>query len=214
MISRRTIIAFVIVSGLIDMTSRFTAVPRGQLATVVTHLEMCGKPVARPLKPSALRLKRWQVPALDNYRLLYRRVGEPWLWFSRLVISDDALIAIICDPAVEIFAVLDRQGIEVGLLELDFRTAHECEIAFLGLIPPLTGKGMGGWLMAQALALAWRAGVKRVWLHTCTLDDPRALGFYIRHGFIPTAREIEITDDPRLTGVIARDAAPRVPLIE
>jgi GNAT superfamily N-acetyltransferase len=196
------------------VTSRFTPVAAGQLATIVTHLEMRSRPRARPLKAAPLRLKRWQAPSVEKYRLLYRRVGEPWLWFSRLAMADDALAAILEDPAVAIFAVLDPQGIEVGLLELDFRNSGECEIAFFGLIPALTGQGFGGWLMAQALGLAWRAGVDRVWVHTCTLDDPRALGFYIAQGFVPTGREIEVLEDPRLTGLIPRDAAPHVPLIE
>jgi GNAT superfamily N-acetyltransferase len=196
------------------MTSQFTPVAAGKLATIVTHLEMRERPRPRPLKPVPLRLKRWQAPSADKYRLLYRRVGEPWLWFSRLAMEDDALLAIIHNPSVEIFAVVDPKGIEVGLMELDFRGGGACEIAFLGLIPDLTGQGFGGWLMAQALAMAWRSGVERVWLHTCTLDDPRALGFYIRQGFVPTDREIEVLDDPRLTGLIPRDAAPYVPVIE
>lgn len=196
------------------MTSQFSAVPPGHLAAVVTHLEMRARPAARPLAPSPLRLKRWKAPALEKYRLLYRRVGEPWLWFSRLAMADAAVDAIIHDPLVEIFAVLDPQGVEVGLLELDLRSPGACEIAFFGLIPALTGKGFGGWLMAQALARAWRPDVARVWLHTCTLDDPRALGFYLRQGFVATGREVETMADPRLTGLIPRDCAPHVPLIE
>lgn len=195
------------------MTSRFTPIAAGDLATVVTHLEMQERPKARPLKAAPLRLKRWNAPTAANYRLLYRRVGEPWLWFSRLVMADAELEAIIHDPMVEVFAVLDSQGLEVGLLELDFRTAQTCEIAFFGLIPALTGKGFGGWMMAQALMRSWRPDVQRVWLHSCTLDDPRALGFYIRQGFVATGREIETLPDPRLTGVIPRDCAPHVPLI-
>lgn len=195
------------------MTSRFIPVTPGEIATVVTHLEMRARPRPRPLKPSPLRLKRWSAPSIDKYRMLYRRVGEPWLWFSRLVMADDALAAILTDPAVEIFAVLDPQGIEVGLLELDFRAPGQCEIAFFGLIPQLTGQGLGGWLMGQALGLAWRGGVQRVWVHTCTLDDPRALGFYIAQGFVATGREIELLPDPRLTGVIPQSCAPHVPLI-
>lgn len=195
------------------MTSRFIPVTPGEIATVVTHLEMRARPRPRPLKPSPLRLKRWSAPSNDKYRMLYRRVGEPWLWFSRLVMADDALAAILTDDAVEIFAVLDPQGIEVGLLELDFRAPGQCEIAFFGLIPQLTGQGLGGWLMGHALGLAWRGGVQRVWVHTCTLDDPRALGFYIAQGFVPTGREIELLPDPRLTGVIPQSCALHVPLI-
>jgi len=195
------------------MSSRFLPVAPGEIATVVTHLEMRERPGPRPVRPVPLRLKRWKAPDNARYRTLYRRVGEPWLWFSRLAMADDALAAILTDPGVEIFAVLDPQGIEVGLLELDFRAAGQCEIAFFGLIPQLTGQGFGSWLMGQALGLAWRGGIERVWVHTCTLDDPRALGFYIAKGFVPTGREIELLPDPRLTGLIPRDCAPHVPLI-
>lgn len=195
------------------MSSRFLPVAPGEIATVVTHLEMRTRPGPRPVRPVPLRLKRWKAPGIDKYRALYRRVGEPWLWFSRLAMADEALEAILTDPAVEIFAVLDPKGIEIGLLELDFRYAADCEIAFFGLIPQLTGQGFGTWLMGQALSLAWRGGVERVWVHTCTLDDPRALGFYIAQGFVPTGREIELLPDPRITGLIPRDCAPHVPLI-
>lgn len=189
-------------------------VPPGQIAAVVTSLEMRSRPRPAPIPPSPFRLIRWRDPAGEAYRALFRRVGTPWLWFSRLVMADDALAAITNDPLVEIFAVADRSGIEVGLLELDFRVSGECEIAFLGLIPELAGKGHGRWLMHQALALGWRAGVDRMWVHTCTLDHPGALGFYRKTGFTPFARAVETFADPRLAGILPRDAAPHAPLIE
>ena len=160
-----------------------TIVPAGQLATVVTSLEMLQAPTPRPLPASTLRLVRWQTPRIEPYRNLFRRVGERWLWFSRLVMADDALAAIIADPGVEVYPVIARAGIELGLLELDFREPHTCELGFLGLVPELTGKGHGRWLMAHALGLAWRRNVSRLWVHTCTLDHPSALGFYRAQGF-------------------------------
>lgn len=190
------------------------AVPAGQLAAIVTSLEMRARPRPAPLPASPLRLVRWPQPAPDAYRALFRRVGAPWLWFSRLVLDDAALAAIVHDPAVEVFAVADRAGIELGLLELDFRVAGECEIGFFGLVPELAGQGHGRWLMAQALALGWRPGIARLWVHTCTLDHPAALGFYRKAGFTPFARAIETFADPRLAGLLPRDAAPHIPLIE
>ena len=189
-----------------------TVLPR-QVAAVVTALEMREKPRLKPLPAAPLHLQRWKAPAAEKYRALFRRVGAPWLWFSRLVMDEGTLLRIIHDPLVEIHAVTDRQGIEVGILELDFRKSGECELGFLGLIPELAGKGHGRWLMAQALGLAWRAGVERVWVHTCTLDHPGALGFYRREGFTPFARSIEAFDDPRLFGILPKDAAPHVPIL-
>lgn len=190
-----------------------TGVPPGMVATIVTTLEMTAPPRLRPMPDAPLRLVRWPAPARDAYRTLFRRVGEPWLWFSRLVMADDALDAIIGDPAVEIHAVTDRAGIEVGLLELDFRVAGQCEIGFFGLVPELAGKGHGRWLMAHALTMGWRKGIGRLWVHTCTLDHPGALGFYRRQGFTPVSRAVESFADPRLTGHLPRDAAPHVPVI-
>ncbi len=184
-----------------------------QLAAVVTHLEMRQHPRPAPLPPSPLRLVRWKKPALAKYRQLFRRIGEPWLWFSRLVMEDAQVEAIIHDDAIEIYAVCDPQGIEVGMLELDFRKVGACEIGFFGLIPQLAGKGYGRWLMGQTLGIAWRKGIGRVWVHTCTLDHPTALSFYVRAGFTPFARSIETFDDPRAHGILPRDAAPQIPLL-
>ncbi len=190
-----------------------STVPPGQVATIVTSLEMLAPPAPRPMPSSPFRLARWQAPRIEPYRGLFRRVGAPWLWFSCLVMTDAELNAIITDEQIEIYPVIDRAGIELGILELDFRVQGECELAYLGLVPELAGKGHGRWLMTHALALAWRRGISRVWVHTCTLDHPSALAFYQRHGFTPFARAVETFDDPRLSGVLPRDCAPHVPMI-
>ncbi|WP_369677242.1 hypothetical protein, partial [Klebsiella pneumoniae] len=61
--------------------------------------------------------------------------------------------------------------------------------------------------------LAWGKDVRRVWVHTCTLDHPGALGFYRRSGFVPYQRTIETFVDPRSSGVLPADAAPHYPLL-
>lgn len=188
-------------------------VPPGQVATIVTTLEMTQRPRPAPVAASPLRLVRWKSPEPEKYRILFRRVGEPWLWFSRLVMADVDLTALLTDPRTEIFAICDPKGVEIGLLELDFREASTCRIALLGLVPPLTGQGLGRWLMSQALMLGWRKGVERMTVQTCTLDHPRALPFYLGAGFHPVARAVETFDDPRLTGVLDSNAAPHIPLL-
>ncbi len=192
----------------------YTPIPNGHIGTIVTSLEMTSRPALRAMPPSDLQLERWSAPTAGKYRTLYRRIGEPWLWWSRLDIDDEALSAIIHDAKVRIWAVLDRRGIEVGILELDFRKAGQCEIAFFGLVPELAGKGHGKWLMTLALQAGWsETGVDRIFVHTCTLDAPGALNFYIKSGFTPYQRELETFPDPRLSGLIPRDAAPQIPVI-
>lgn len=192
----------------------FTPIAKGEVGAIVTSLEMRSRPSLRPLPSSDLRLERWPNPTANKYRTLFRRVGEPWLWFSRLTLDDADLLRIIQDPQVRIWAVTDRSGVELGIVELDFREAGECEIAFFGLVPELAGMGYGKWLMAMTLQFAWsEPGMERLWVHTCTLDAPGALNFYIKSGFTPYQRQVETFADPRLIGLIPPNAAPQIPLI-
>jgi GNAT superfamily N-acetyltransferase len=186
-----------------------TELPPGELGTIVTYLEMVERPKPRPQLESPLRLRRWQAIDPAKYRLLFQRVGGPWLWYSRLAMNDAALLA----NAAEVHAVVDRAGVEIGMLELDFRQPGECLIRFLGLVPELAGKGHGKWLFGQTLALAWRGDVKRVHVNTCTLDHPAALPSYLRAGFKPYKRAFESFPDPRLLGLLPLDAAPQIPLL-
>lgn len=185
----------------------------GELATIVTTLEMTRRPPLRPLPASPLRLVRWATPEPEKYRTLFRRVGGPWLWYSRLAMDDAALTAIVHDAGVEVYAVTDRAGIEVGLLELDLRHAGACELSYFGLVPELAGHGHGGWLMAEAMARCWRPGVTRVWVHTCTLDHPAALGFYRKQGFVAVKRTIETFPDPRRLGLLPAEMGAHIPYL-
>ena len=200
----------------------FHAVALGDLAAVVTALEMTELPAAlrRPgIEPDVpLQLVRWTDCAPERYRLLYQRIGAPWLWWSRLALDDAALCGIIHDPAVELYAVTDRARVEIGILELDFRSEGACEIAFFGFVPKAGGQGFGKWLMRRALQRAWAGGdakrpISRVWVHTCTLDDQRAAGFYQAQGFVPVARFVEVFADPRAAGLLPADSGALHPLI-
>ncbi len=181
----------------------------GQIGTVVTYLEMTDRPKLRPVPDSPFRLQRWRDVDPAKYRLLFKRVGARWLWYSRLAMDDQRLSASIG----EVHAVVDRSGIEVGMLELDFGKDGECLIRFLGLVPELAGRGHGKWMFAQTLALTWRKGVDRVHVNTCTLDHPAALPSYLRAGFTAYNRAFESFPDPRLSGLLPLDVAPQLPVI-
>jgi len=190
----------------------YTDIADSELAAVVTFLEM-RKPPDGQIPASALSLRPIADPEIDEYRRLFRRIGGHWLWFSRLVMGDDELAQVIKDPAVDLFVVVDEVGTDIGMLELDFREAGQCEIAFIGLLPELAGRGHGRWLLGQTLRLAWREGVQRVHVHTCTLDHPAALSAYRSAGFTAYKRAVERFPDPRLRGILSRDVAPQVPLL-
>ncbi len=172
-------------------------VPSGKTASVVTHLEMNARPTTlEVIGESEWKLTRVSHPSVDWYQSIFKQVGEPWFWFSRLVMSKDELNAIITHPEVEIY-VFSSNGSEEGFFELDFRKPGECELSFFGVTKNFIGKGVGKWLMNHAKETAWSKGIRRFWVHTCTLDGPNALSFYIRSGFHPFKTQVEVADAPR-----------------
>lgn len=192
----------------------FSRVPPGKLASAVTCLEMRERPAGGGAPEIAgLSLARFDGADLDGYRALFQAVGQDWLWSSRLMRSDSELAAVLHDPAIETYILSDGDG-EIGLIELDFRQPEECELVFLGVIRRAIGRGAGGFLMEQALAIAWSHPIMRFWLHTCHLDHPNALAFYQRFGLRPYAHWVEVFDDPRVTGMLPRTVAPHVPILD
>jgi GNAT superfamily N-acetyltransferase len=150
---------------------------------------------------------------LDSYREIFRKVGEELMWFSRLIMPDEKLAAILGHPQVESYA-LYQGDTAIGVLELDFKDLPNCELAFFGLAREAIGSGLGRVLMNIAIAKAWEKPINRFWVHTCHFDHPNALGFYRRSGFEPYSLMVEIHDDPRLAGKLPRHASPHVALID
>lgn len=185
-------------------------VPAGKVAVVVTHLEMTSP---APLRGAGLPDGLTFAPLardLATYRDLFSRVGAPWLWFGRLVKPDADLDAIISDPQVDLFTLL-KDGTPEAILELNFRDKGACELAYFGLTDKLIGTGAGAFLMDQAIKTAWSHEISRLHLHTCTMDSPQALSFYIRSGFTPVRRQVEIADDPRTLGLYPDDTGAHYP---
>ncbi|MBN34881.1 MAG: GNAT family N-acetyltransferase [Rhodospirillaceae bacterium] len=193
----------------------YAEVPPGHVANVVTCLEMFERPQSRSpvdFSPPDI-LQRMDRGDLGAYRALYRLVVQDLLWWSRLMMPDSELSAILADTDVELFAPR-RNNRDIGILELDFRAGEECELAFFGLVPDAIGGGLGRALMKQALTRAWDRPIRRLWVHTCTFDHPGAFDFYVRSSFTPYAFEVEVHPDPRLSGILPRDAAQQVPLLD
>jgi GNAT superfamily N-acetyltransferase len=191
----------------------YTDLPPGKIASVVTFLERTEPPTTPPAPHPGLSVRLVPNPTVAWFRALYRRIGEDWLWASAIAMPDDRLAAEISRRTVEILA-LTKDGDDVGLAELDFSKEGDAEIVTLGVVGEAIGTGAARHLMDHALSVAFRPGVRRVWLHTCTFDHPAAARFYRRNGFRAWKYAIKISDDPRRAGILPRTAAPHVPLIE
>ena len=148
-----------------------------------TYLEMVQRPNGiRPSPPDNLQIIRAIQPTVSFYRYLYNTVGDAWAWIDRRKISDPELRKIIQDDQIEIY-VAYLFGTPAGYAELNCEKADEIEIAYFGLMPEFIGHGLGKYLLNWATDTALDKNTKRVWLHTCTLDHPRALPLYQKTGF-------------------------------
>lgn len=152
---------------------------------------------AVPLSAEGAHVVRRAPCSLERYRALYRTVGERWNWNDRLAWSDDQLTAHLEAPAIGVWELL-VDGASGGFFELRRHEDGSVEIAYFGLAPRFIGQGLGGALLSRAVTEAWLMDATRVWLHTCTLDSPRALPNYRARGFREYQQErytVELTDD-------------------
>lgn len=191
----------------IDMGKRFSVAPPlanpdgtapGTLDVVITHLEMTQRPRLPAPPPPALKLAVLHAPTISVpfYRYLYNTVGAPWLWFERRRMSDADLAAVVQHPDVEIY-VLYADGEPAGYAELDRRAMPDIELAYFGLVPAFIGRRLGPWFLHWVVDAGWSRDPRRLWVHTCNLDHPRAITHYQRAGFVPFKQERKLMPDPR-----------------
>lgn len=170
----------------------------GRLPITITHLEIAPADRTRRGLPPALEvsIERVNSPSVAFYRDLYDRVGRPWLWYERRLLSDDALAALMSAPGHELH-VARHDGALVGYFEL-LDDGRDCEIVFFGLTLGYVGRRIGPWLLDRAIERAFARGTTRVTLNTNTLDHPKALDTYRKAGFRPVRSETKELQDPRV----------------
>lgn len=131
----------------------------------------------------------------EHYRRLYRTVGDAWHWHDRHAWSDERLLRHLTSPAVSVWECLAGDE-TAGFFELQRESDGSVEIAYFGLAAAFMGRGIGKALLTRAAREAWALGATRVWLHTCTLDSPRALPNYKARGFDEVRTETYVIQLP------------------
>ncbi|MCB1684034.1 MAG: GNAT family N-acetyltransferase [Pseudomonadales bacterium] len=150
----------------------------------IWHLELSDPEQFTAAGPSALpyELIRSEIPQPELNRFLYASVGADWTWYMRLNWTYAQWLEDLSRPQVSTWIAYVR-GTPAGYFELEEQAEAAVEIRYFGLLPRFIGRGMGGALLSDAVRTAWSLGGKRVWLHTCSLDHPAALGNYQARGF-------------------------------
>ena len=155
-----------------------------------TYLEMTSPSELRGGRTSdpSVRIERMEGCPASFFRYLYAEVGRPYAWVDRLPWTDEQIRAHLGDPAVSVWLMTVR-GAPAGYFELRNGEDGAVEIAYFGLLPEFIGHGYGRHLLTEAVEQGWSMGARRVWLHTCSLDDPAALPNYRARGFRPYLEE-------------------------
>jgi GNAT superfamily N-acetyltransferase len=119
-----------------------------------------------------------------------------WRWRDRREWTDQRIREHLDQPRISLW-LLSVKGAPAGFFELREDDEQGVEAAYFGLLPEYVGRGLGGWLVSEAVRAAWAMEPRRVWLHTCTFDHPAALPNYVARGFcITRTEEYEVADVP------------------
>lgn len=155
-----------------------------------TYLEMRSPADLQAARNDDPRIKIEFKPAcsVELYRFLYEKVGKHYHWFDLLSWPDEQIAARLARPENSIWLMIYDDEV-AGYFELIKGKDGSTEVAYFGLLPQFIGRGLGKHLLTCATEQAWKDGAQRVWLHTCTLDDPAALPNYIKRGFKPFKTE-------------------------
>ena len=116
-------------------------------------------------------------------KFFYKNIGKKHKWTDRLVWSDSDWIKYVSNTTVETY-ILKINNELAGYFELIIHEdIKEIEIAYLGLLEEYHNKKIGGHLLSVAIRKSFlKKEIKRVWVHTCTLDHKNALNNYLARG--------------------------------
>ena len=157
----------------------------------VCYLELLAVPAAAAAYagPERIAVER---PVRGDYLRLYQRVGAQVRWDQRLQMPAPELEQLLTGKRLRIYVLRNAAEDSIGLCEFERAGSAQIELKNFGLVPEAQGRGLGWWLLSQALHAEWQSGATRIWLHTDRWDHPAALHLYRRAGF----RQFAERDEP------------------
>ena len=141
----------------------------------------------KDLKESKKSFDDFSVVLLDpiNFQLnkfFYKNVGKRHRWVDRLIWSEQEWIDYLSSSRVKTYVLKNKEDL-IGFFELIFHQEDkEVEIAYFGILEEYQNKKLGSFLLSEAIKESFSKNIKRVWLHTCSLDHENALKNYLARG--------------------------------
>lgn len=172
-----------------------------EIEITTTFLEMLSPEEFKAKSPPGenVAVKKVEIPTPVINHFFFVNVGRPWRWYSRLNWTLEDWQTLVEKESTSTW-IGYLAGSPFGYIELD-QQGKSVEIAFFGLLPQFIGMRLGGFLLSEAIRLAWLLKPKRVWVHTCTLDHQHALNNYLARGFsiydeVTVTEQVPDDDDP------------------
>ncbi len=161
-----------------------------RLEVTRTYLEMRAASELRgaKLEDPLIKIEPQRNCSVELFRFLYAEVGRNYHWVDRLPWTDEEIRAYLAQAEITLW-LMTYDGERAGYFELRKCDDGSIEVAYFGLLPAFIGRGLGKHLLTRAIEQAWNDGAHRVWLHTCTLDDPAAMPNYLKRGLKPFKTE-------------------------
>ena len=115
-------------------------------------------------------------------KFFYKNIGKKHKWIDRLVWAETKWIDYVSNQKVKTF-ILKYKNDLAGYFELIYHgEKKEVEIAYFGLLEEFHNKKLGSYLLSEAIKNSFKENIKRVWVHTCSLDHKHALNNYTARG--------------------------------
>jgi ribosomal protein S18 acetylase RimI-like enzyme len=115
-------------------------------------------------------------------KFFYKNIGKNHEWVDRLIWTEEQWIDYLSSERVKTYVLKFKDDL-VGFFELIHNLENqEIEIAYFGILEEYQNKKLGSYLLSEAIKVSFKNNIKRVWVHTCSLDHKNALNNYIARG--------------------------------
>ena len=116
-------------------------------------------------------------------KFFYRQVGKDHFWRDRLLWTDKEWNKYINNKNLET-GIMKFDGELIGFYEQEYHEVkNEIELIQMGILKEYQGKKFGSFLLKYIIYESFKRNLKRMRVHTCTLDHKYALDNYLSKGF-------------------------------
>jgi len=121
-------------------------------------------------KEKNLEISLEKKPTIDLCKFFYKEIGKDFFWRDRLKWSDGDWTNYISQDFFKLY-ILKSNNKLAGYYELLYNPANpSMEIAYFGIFKEFFGKGIGGYLLTDAILNSFKEKINKAWVHTCTHD--------------------------------------------